>query len=207
MPFSQPRQGFRNYYERSGSGTPVVLVHGNPGDHMEFSRVVPLLGDNVDVFTPDLRGYGKSDKHLEDVGNAYSLTGQVDGVIALIDELGVSNAVLCGYDVGSFTAQTIAMKRPDLAHSLVIAPPTLGVGRRSLEEKAVNAFLHAILYVRWVSPVLRCRRTGSVPRLRELGRTRRRSAGQVTNNGVMVELCAVGAAQHPVIVPPGRELR
>ncbi|MFG3207068.1 alpha/beta fold hydrolase [Streptomyces sp. NPDC048192] len=146
MPFSQPTQGFRNYFERSGSGTPVVLVHGNPGDHMEFSRVVPLLGDGVDVVTPDLRGYGKSDKHLEDVGNAYSLSGQVDGVIALIDELGISNAVLCGYDVGSFTVQTIAMKRPDLAHSLVIAPPTMGVGRRILEEKAVNAFLHAIMY-------------------------------------------------------------
>ncbi|MFI7029266.1 alpha/beta fold hydrolase [Microbispora rosea] len=146
MPFSQARQGFRIFYERSGHGTPVVLIHGNPGDHMEFSRVVPLLGDTADVVTPDLRGYGKSDKHLKDVGNAYSLSGQVDGVIALIDELGISNAVLCGYDVGSFTVQTLAMKRPDLAHSLVIAPPTMGVGRRILEEKAVNAFLHAIMY-------------------------------------------------------------
>ncbi|GAB1822188.1 alpha/beta fold hydrolase [Herbidospora sp. RD11066] len=146
MPFSQPTQGFRNYYERSGGGTPVVLVHGNPGDHEEFSRVVPLLGDDVDAVTPDLRGYGKSDKHLEDVGNAYSVGSQVDGVIALIDELGISDAVLCGYDIGSFTVQAIAMKRPDLAHSLVIAPPTMGVGRRILEEKAVNAFLHAIMY-------------------------------------------------------------
>ncbi|MET8161958.1 alpha/beta hydrolase [Sphaerisporangium sp. NPDC005289] len=38
------------------------------------------------------------------------------------------------------------MKRPDLVRSVVIAPPALGVGRRILEEKAVNAFLHAILY-------------------------------------------------------------
>ncbi|MEV5739178.1 alpha/beta hydrolase [Microbispora rosea] len=146
MPFSQARRGFRIFYERSGHGTPVVLIHGNPGDHTEFSRVVPLLGDTANVVTPDLRGYGKSDKHLKDVCNAYSLSGQVDGVIALIDELGISNAVLCGYDVGSFTVQTLAMKRPDLAHSLVIAPPTMGVGRRILEEKAVNAFLHAIMY-------------------------------------------------------------
>jgi pimeloyl-ACP methyl ester carboxylesterase len=123
-----------------------VLVHGNPGDHTEYSRVVPLLGDDADVVTPDLRGYGRSDKHLTDVGDAYSLSSQVDGVIALIDELGIDDAVLCGYDVGSFTVQTITMKRPDLAHSLVIAPPTMGVGRRILEEKAVNAFLHAILY-------------------------------------------------------------
>ncbi|GLY83780.1 alpha/beta fold hydrolase [Actinoallomurus iriomotensis] len=146
MPFSKPTNGFRLHYLRSGAGRPVVLVHGNPGDNKEYSKLLPLLTPHADVVVPDLRGYGKSDKHLTDVGNAYALSGQVDGVIALIDELGISDAVLCGYDVGSFTVQTIAVKRPDLAASLVIAPPTMGVGRRILEEKAVNAFLHAILY-------------------------------------------------------------
>lgn len=54
-----------------------------------------------------------------------------EGVIVLIDDLSISDAVLCGYDIGSFTEQTIAVKRPDLAHSLVIAAPTQGVGRQS----------------------------------------------------------------------------
>jgi hypothetical protein len=63
-----------------------------------------------------------------------------------MDQRVKGDAVLCGYEVGGFTVQTIAVKRPDLAHSLVIAPPAMGVGRRILEEKAVNAFLHAILY-------------------------------------------------------------
>ncbi|QXE38043.1 alpha/beta hydrolase [Streptomyces sp. GMY02] len=146
MPFSNPTNGFRLHYLRSGEGQPVVLVHGNPGDNKEYSKLIPRLTPAAEVVVPDLRGYGKSDKHLENVGNAYSLTGQVEGVIALIDELGITNAVLCGYDIGSFTVQTIALKRPELAASLVIAPPVLGVGRRILEEKAVNAFLHAILY-------------------------------------------------------------
>ncbi|WP_204061610.1 alpha/beta fold hydrolase [Microbispora corallina] len=146
MPFSKPTNGFRLHYLRSGEGPPVVLVHGSPGDNKEYSKLLPLLTPSADVVVPDLRGFGRSDKHLKDVGNAYALSGQVDGVIALIDELGVSNAVLCGYDIGSFTVQTIAVKRPDLAKSLVIAPPAMGVGRRILEEKAVNAFLHAILY-------------------------------------------------------------
>jgi pimeloyl-ACP methyl ester carboxylesterase len=146
MPFSNPTDGFRLHYLRSGEGRPVVLVHGSPGDNKEYSKLLPLLTPSADVVVPDLRGFGKSDKHLKDVGNAYALSGQVDGVIALIDELGIGNAILCGYDVGSFTVQTIAVKRPDLAESLVIAPPTMGVGRRILEEKAVNAFLHAILY-------------------------------------------------------------
>ncbi|WP_157099500.1 alpha/beta fold hydrolase [Microbispora sp. ATCC PTA-5024] len=146
VPFSKPTNGFRLHYLRSGEGPPVVLVHGGPGDNKEYSALLPLLTPSADVVVPDLRGFGRSDKHLKDVGNAYALSGQVDGAIALIDELGISNVVLCGYDIGSFTVQTIAVKRPDLAKSLVIAPPAMGVGRRILEEKAVNAFLHAILY-------------------------------------------------------------
>ncbi|WP_019932682.1 alpha/beta fold hydrolase [Nocardia sp. BMG111209] len=146
MPFSAPTRGFRLHYERSGRGTPIVLVHGSPGDHTEYSRVVPLLGDDVDVVTPDLRGFGKSDKHLNDVGDAYALSGQVDGLAALLDELRIADAVLCGYDIGSFTVQALARKRPDLVRSLVIAPPVMGVGRRILGERSVDAFLHAILY-------------------------------------------------------------
>ncbi|MEE6177847.1 alpha/beta fold hydrolase [Mycobacterium sp. 050134] len=145
MPYSSEHDGFKLYYERSGQGVPVVLIHGNPGDHREYSKVVPQLTPQADVTAIDLRGYGKSDKHLQDP-TAYALSRQVGGVIALLEELGISNAVLGGYDVGSFTAQTIAATRPDLVRSLVIAPPTLGVGRRILEEEAVNAFVHAIFY-------------------------------------------------------------
>lgn len=145
MPYSTEYDGFKLYYERAGQGVPVVLIHGNPGDHREYAKVIPQLTAQADVTAVDLRGYGKSDKHLQDP-TAYALSRQVDGVVALLDELGISNAVLGGYDVGSFTAQTIAATRPDLVRSLVIAPPTLGVGRRILEEDAVNAFVHAIFY-------------------------------------------------------------
>lgn len=145
MPYSAEYDGFKLYYERSGEGVPVVLIHGNPGDHREYSKVVPQLTAQADVTVIDLRGYGKSDKHLADP-TAYALSRQVAGVIALLEELGITNAVLGGYDVGSFTAQTIATIRPELVRSLVIAPPTLGVGRRILEEEAVNAFVHAIFY-------------------------------------------------------------
>ncbi|OBI17122.1 hypothetical protein A5714_10615 [Mycobacterium sp. E2462] len=145
MPYSSEFEGFTLYYERSGQGVPVVLIHGNPGDHREYAKIVPQLATKADVTAIDLRGYGKSDKHVHDP-SAYALSRQAGAVVALLDELGIDNAVFGGYDVGSFTAQTIAVTRPDLVRSLVIAPPTLGVGRRILEEDAVNAFLHAIFY-------------------------------------------------------------
>ena len=124
---------------------------------------------------------------------------------------GISNAVLCGYDVGSFTVQTIAVKRPDLARSLVIAPPTMGVGRRILEEEAVNAFLHAILYKTTLvedlidgKPGCRPRRTEGEPA--ELVGSRLQGRGRTTGPSDREPLCprCVRGRRHVVPVP-GRE--
>jgi pimeloyl-ACP methyl ester carboxylesterase len=62
---SSPVDGFRLAYARQGSGPPVVLLHGWPGDHGDWTDVAALLGDGVDLVVPDLRGFGESDKHPE----------------------------------------------------------------------------------------------------------------------------------------------
>ena len=43
MQYSAPTDGFRLAYERSGSGAPVVLLHGWPGDHTDWDQLVPGL--------------------------------------------------------------------------------------------------------------------------------------------------------------------
>ncbi len=66
MKYSLPAEGFRLAYDRIGSGQSVVLLHGWPGDHTDYRKLVPLLADSADVIVPDLRGFGLSDKHLVD---------------------------------------------------------------------------------------------------------------------------------------------
>jgi pimeloyl-ACP methyl ester carboxylesterase len=102
-----------------GSGKPVVLLHGWPGDRTDYNALAPILAQHTDVIVPDLRGFGQSDKHLVEPETVYSAPGQAKGVIALMDELGLKSAVLGGYDVGSLTAQTVASMRPDLVSALV----------------------------------------------------------------------------------------
>src|SRR5271167_785620 len=81
---SAPCGGFQLAYERHGAGAqPVVLLHGWPGDHTDFRHVVPLLGDDVDVVVPDLRGFGRSDKHRVDPSQGYSAAAQARSVVAL----------------------------------------------------------------------------------------------------------------------------
>jgi pimeloyl-ACP methyl ester carboxylesterase len=45
---------------------------------------------------------------------------------------------MCGYDIGSYIAQTIARDRPGLVSALVVSPPLPGVGARVLELQAVK---------------------------------------------------------------------
>ena len=67
MPRSSPVDGFQLAYDRSGTGDAVVLLHGWPGDRMDYRDVTPLLNDCT-VVVPDLRGFGESDKHPRATG-------------------------------------------------------------------------------------------------------------------------------------------
>src|SRR5262249_53489295 len=83
---------------------------------------------------------GHSDKHVAEPEGAYSGAAQARSVAGLIDELGLGPAVIAGYDVGSFVAQTVARLRPDLVRALVVSPPLPGAGKRVLSPDAMREF-------------------------------------------------------------------
>lgn len=118
----------------------MILLHGWPGDHTDFRHVVPLLSEEFDVVVPDLRGFGHSDKHRVDPFDGYSATAQARSIVALIDELGLHQPVIGGYDVGSRVAQTVAKDHPGLAKHLVLSPPLPGIGNRVLSPTAQQQF-------------------------------------------------------------------
>ena len=121
--------GFELAYDRAGSGPAVVLLHGWPGDRTDYRDLVPMLS-GCEVVVPDLRGFGGSDKHEADPAQQYGSQGQARGVADLITSLGITRAVVVGYDIGSRIAQALARSRPDLVAALVISPPLPGVGTR-----------------------------------------------------------------------------
>ncbi len=139
MQTSSPVDGFRLAYERAGAGAAVVLLHGWPGDHTDYDEVVPLLTD-VEVVVPDLRGFGRSDKHLQPAGEAYSAAAQARSVVGLMDELGLEAPVIAGYDIGSRIAQAIARSSPGAVRALVLSPPLPGPGDRVLSADAQREF-------------------------------------------------------------------
>jgi pimeloyl-ACP methyl ester carboxylesterase len=139
---SAPVDGFRLAFDRHGvaGGQPVVLLHGWPGNRRDYRKVVPLLTDVADVIVPDLRGFGGSDKHAAAVQHFYSATAQAASVVGLINELGLTDVILAGYDVGSRVAQSVARMHPHLAKALVLSPPLPGAGDRVLSPHAQHEF-------------------------------------------------------------------
>jgi pimeloyl-ACP methyl ester carboxylesterase len=165
MELSAPVDGYRLAYDRTGTGRPVVLLHGWPGDRTDFADVAAHL--SADVLRPDLRGFGESDKAPVGPGGSagradpadaagpaagapaadgpaapvdFGAAAQARSVVGLLDELGLSRVVLAGYDVGSRVAQTIAATYPDRVAALVVAPPLPGAGRRVLDPDAQPEF-------------------------------------------------------------------
>lgn len=141
MTRSAPVNGFvLDYTEHGPPKAPcVVLLHGWPGDSHDYRDVLPRLTD-LRTVVPDLRGFGRSDRYLRDAETYYTAAAQARSIAGLIEELGLNQPVLAGYDVGSRVAQTLARIRPELVGALAVSPPLPGAGRRVLEPDHVAEF-------------------------------------------------------------------
>lgn len=139
---------------RVGRRAAVVLLHGWPGNRHDYRRVVPLLADAADIIVPDLRGFGGSDKHEVAVQHFYSASAQASSVVGLINELGLTDVVLAGYDVGSRVAQSVARMYPELAKALVLSPPLPGAGERVLTAQAQGEFWYQAFHQLPLAPQL-----------------------------------------------------
>jgi pimeloyl-ACP methyl ester carboxylesterase len=104
--------------EDTGSGRPVLLLHGWPDRGRLWREQVKALGGaGFRTVTPDLRGFGDSDRP-EGV-DAYGLPNLVGDVVGLLDHLGIERAHVVGHDWGAALAWVTASLVPDRVDHLV----------------------------------------------------------------------------------------
>jgi pimeloyl-ACP methyl ester carboxylesterase len=101
-------------------GPPVILLHGWPYDIHSYLDVAPALAARgYRVIVPYLRGYGTTTFLADDtVRNGQQAALAVD-IVALMDELGIQQAILGGYDWGARTADIMAALWPERTRALV----------------------------------------------------------------------------------------
>lgn len=95
------------YYEETGSGAPVVLLHGNPGSSRVWRNVLPGLGSGR-LLAPDLIGMGRSGQ--PDL--AYTFADHARYLDAWFDALDLDRVVLVGHDWGGALAFDWAARHP-----------------------------------------------------------------------------------------------
>lgn len=140
--------GFSLVYDLHGTdgATPVVLLHGWPGDRADYREVVPLLEPHARLVVPDLRGFGDSDRHNVPATEGYSAAAQVRSVLALLDELDISRAVFVGYDIGSRLVQHLLGTGDPHVASAVMTPPLPGAAERMLAPAVQREFWYQVLH-------------------------------------------------------------
>lgn len=159
------------HYRRTGSGAPVVLIHGVGADLEMWEAVAERLASAHDVLRYDMLGHGASAKPP----GPYRLDDFIDQLRNLVDELGVRQFVLAGFSMGGLVAQGFALAAPKRIERLVLLNTVFD--RSAQERAAVEGRVREVLnggheagiaaaLERWFTPAFRAARPEVVAGIR-----------------------------------------
>ena len=118
MPYATTDDGVRLYFEETGSGHPVILVHEFAGDLRSYEPQMRHFGKRYRAIAFNARGFPPSDvpEHV----SSYSQPRAADDVLALLDHIGERQAHIVGLSMGGFATLHFGLRHPQRALSLCI---------------------------------------------------------------------------------------
>ena len=117
--FAKTAEG-RIYFEETGAGPALILLHPSPQSSRVYWRLMPVLAERFRVIAVDTLGFGRSDP-LTDGITMERLGGSVGDVMT---ELRIGQAHLFGFHTGNKIAAAIAANWPDRVDRLVLCGQT-----------------------------------------------------------------------------------
>lgn len=144
-------------FERTGSGPPLVLVHGGACDHRfwDLSDVRSTFAEQYTVYAMDCRGVGESGdvQRTASAGPArtfgsgddaaYELERGFEDVAAVVESID-EPVTLLGHSSGALLSLEAALRTDDL-HELVLYEPPIPVGDHELYDEDVLAEMNRLL--------------------------------------------------------------
>lgn len=129
------------FVAETGTGPAVVMLHGGgPGASgvSNYSRNIDALAQHFRVIVPDMPGYGRSTKQVDQSDPFGWLADMVRG---LLDEVGIDSAHLIGNSYGGAAALRLALDTPHRIGKLVLMGPG-GIGTtRGLPTAGLKSLL------------------------------------------------------------------
>lgn len=129
--------GTELFYEKSGTGTPIILLHGNGEDHSIFDIITIQLSKSYTVYAIDSRGHGNSS-----ASNNIGYEIMTDDIVDFINKLDIVKPILYGFSDGGIIGILIASKYTELLSKLIVS----GINTQPDGIKNNSMFYYKVLY-------------------------------------------------------------
>ena len=109
--------GMQMYYEVSGEGDPLIVLHGAYMNIPAMGDIIPRLAQTHKVYALEFQGHGRT----EDIDRPVTYPNLADDVAVFMDTVGIEKADVLGYSMGAATALKLAIDHPDKVDQLITA--------------------------------------------------------------------------------------
>ena len=123
--------------EQSGTGRPLLLLHGFTGSAATWAPLIGVLPPLFHTIAPDLIGHGRSDSPPD--ADRYRMDRCVADLLVLLDALEVARADVLGYSMGGRVALHLAAAAPDRVGALVLESSSPGIATAAERQARIAA--------------------------------------------------------------------
>lgn len=109
--------GMKMYYEVSGDGDPLVVLHGAHMDILSMGKIIPMLAKSHKVYALEFQGHG----HTEDIDRPITYENLADDVADFMDAVELKKADVFGYSMGAQVGLQLAISQPQKVKKLIFA--------------------------------------------------------------------------------------
>jgi pimeloyl-ACP methyl ester carboxylesterase len=109
--------GMQMYYEASGQGDTLIVLHGAYMNIPSMGAIIPKLATTHRVYALEFQGHGRT----TDIDRPITYQNLADDVVAFMDAVGIAKADVFGYSMGAAAGLQMVIRHPDRVNKLVAA--------------------------------------------------------------------------------------
>jgi pimeloyl-ACP methyl ester carboxylesterase len=109
--------GMQLYYEVSGQGDPLIVLHGAYMNIPSMGAIIPKLAKTHKIYALELQGHGRT----TDIDRPITYLNMANDVAAFMDAVGLPKADVFGYSMGSIVGLQLAIRHPAKVGKLAAA--------------------------------------------------------------------------------------
>ena len=109
--------GMKMYYEVSGEGDPLIVLHGAYMNIPTMGEIIPTLAKTHKVYAIEMQGHGRTN----DIDRPITYPNLADDVAEFMDAVGIEKADVFGYSMGGQVGLKLAINHPQKLNKLITA--------------------------------------------------------------------------------------